>query len=72
VDLWHALARVTGATHLSPEFLPPRSVNPVPRRLADIGRAERELGFRATTSLDEGLQRLIAWRKETLRVAEAA
>ena len=32
-------------THLEPEFHPPRKVNPVPRRLADIRRARDELGF---------------------------
>jgi UDP-glucose 4-epimerase len=71
-ELWHALQRVTGASHLSPEFLPPRSVNPVPRRLADISRAEQELGFCATISLDDGLRRLIEWRRETLETAKAA
>jgi UDP-glucose 4-epimerase len=71
-ELWHAVQRVTGASHLSPEFLPPRSVNPVPRRLADISRAQRELGFSATTTLDEGLCRLIQWRRETLENAKAA
>jgi UDP-glucose 4-epimerase len=57
---------------LSPEFLPPRSVNPVPRRLADVSRAARELGFSATTSLDEGLRRLFQWRREALKTAQAA
>jgi UDP-glucose 4-epimerase len=71
-ELWHAVQRVTNATHLSPEFLPPRSVNPVPRRLADVSRAARELGFSATTSLDEGLRRLFQWRREALKTAQAA
>jgi UDP-glucose 4-epimerase len=71
-ELWQAVQRVTGAAHLSPEFLPPRSVNPVPRRLADISRAKRELGFSATTTLDEGLRRLIQWRRKTLEAVQAA
>ena len=32
-----------------------------PRRSLDVSRAEREFGFRAGTSFDEGLRRTIAW-----------
>ena len=32
-----------------------------PRRCLDISRAEREFGFRATTSFEEGLRRTIEW-----------
>src|SRR5205085_9029816 len=39
LGLWRAIRAVTGADHLEPEFLPPRRVNPVPRRLADTPRA---------------------------------
>jgi len=31
------------------------------RRCLDVSRAEREFGFRARTSLDEGLRRTIEW-----------
>jgi UDP-glucose 4-epimerase len=62
-ELWTAIQRVTGAHHLAPEFHPPRKVNPVPRRLADIGRACEKLGFEAEVSLDEGLRRLAAWHR---------
>src|SRR5262249_40445560 len=71
LGLWEALQRVTGAYHLAPEFHPPRKVNPVPRRLADIARAKRELGFTAEVPLDEGLRRLAAWRDQTLSRQEA-
>jgi UDP-glucose 4-epimerase len=63
LELWRALARVTGARHLKPDFQPPRKVNPVPRRLADTERARKELSFVADVSLEEGLRRLIAWRR---------
>jgi UDP-glucose 4-epimerase len=33
----------------------------VRRRLADVSKAERLLGFRAAVPLDEGLRRLVAW-----------
>jgi GDP-L-fucose synthase len=35
--------------------------NGQPRRCLDTTRAEREFGFRASTSLDEGLRQTIAW-----------
>lgn len=35
--------------------------NGQPRRCLDTGRAEREFGFRASTSLESGLQETIAW-----------
>ena len=65
LELLQALLKVTGST-LKPEFLPARSVNPVPRRLADTKKAENLLGFKAKVSVEEGLIRLIAWRKEIL------
>jgi UDP-glucose 4-epimerase len=65
------MQEVTGAHHLTPEFHPPRKINPVPRRLADTTRAKRDLGFEAKTSLHEGLRRLAAWRREALAQSEA-
>ncbi|MFO0821942.1 MAG: NAD-dependent epimerase/dehydratase family protein [Gemmataceae bacterium] len=56
--LWRAIQSVTGVTQLEPEFLPPRKVNPVPRRLADTRRAREELGFTTQVSLAEGLAEL--------------
>jgi len=35
--------------------------NGQPRRCLDVSRAEREFGFRARTSLDEGLKKTIEW-----------
>lgn len=66
LGLWQAMQRIAGAHHLTPEFHPPRKVNPVPRRLADTGRAERDLGFVAEVGLEQGLKKLDAWRREAL------
>ncbi len=66
LELLQALLRVVGREDVTPEFGPERSVNPVPRRLADTSKAERLLGFRSQTSLDEGLRSLVAWRREVL------
>lgn len=72
LELWQAIQRVTGAHHLHPEFHPPRKTNPVPRRLADTRRARADLGFVAETPLDEGLQRLADWARESMEPAAAA
>jgi GDP-L-fucose synthase len=40
--------------------------NGQPRRSLDVSRAERELGFRASTGLEDGLRRTIAWYEQTL------
>ena len=52
------------------EFGPPRGVNAVTRRLADVSRAAEHLGWKAEVSLDEGLRRLVTWWREQRR-AEA-
>jgi len=65
LELLQAVLKVTGS-NLKPEFLPARSVNPVPRRLADTKKAENLLGFKAKVGVEEGLRRLIAWREKIL------
>jgi UDP-glucose 4-epimerase len=59
-QLASALCQVMGSD-LQPEYGPERSVNPVPRRLADTSRARDLLGFEAKISLDEGLRDLVDW-----------
>jgi GDP-L-fucose synthase len=41
--------------------------NGQPRRLLDVSRAEREFGFRATTSFETGMARTIAWYESSRR-----
>jgi UDP-glucose 4-epimerase len=72
MQLWEALQRATDSRPVVPEFHPPRTVNPVPRRLADTSRAASEIGFHTEVDLEEGLQRLARWRHEELAEAEAA
>ena len=43
------------------EYGPERSVNKVPRRLADTTLAREDLGFEAAIDLEEGLRRLVDW-----------
>ncbi|HKM53809.1 MAG TPA: hypothetical protein VJY33_10395, partial [Isosphaeraceae bacterium] len=66
LGLLEALLEVTGRLNVKPEFLPERAVNPVPRRLADVSKAAEKLGFRARIGLEEGLRRLVEWRKRAI------
>lgn len=70
-DLAKALLKIMGS-NLDVEFGPERSVNPVPRRLADVSKAERLLGFRAEVTLEEGLASLVDWwHKNRVMAVEA-
>jgi UDP-glucose 4-epimerase len=60
IELAEALLRVMDSD-LPLEFGPPRGVNSVTRRLADVSLAEERLGWRAEIGLEEGLQRLVSW-----------
>lgn len=59
-DLAQLLARIMGSS-IEPQYEPARKVNAVTRRLADMRKAERLLGFKTEISLEEGLRELIAW-----------
>ena len=61
-QLAEMLSRVMGGTS-ELEFQPARKVNPVQRRLADVEKARRLIGFEATVPLDKGLERLVDWWK---------
>jgi UDP-glucose 4-epimerase len=51
-------------SNLSPEHAEERKVSPVPRRLADVEKARRVLGFKAQVPFDQGLRGLVAWWRE--------
>jgi UDP-glucose 4-epimerase len=63
VELADALQRVMGSG-VPVEFGPPRGVNAVARRLADVTLARDLLGWKAEVSLDEGLKRLVEWWRD--------
>ena len=57
------LLRAMGSS-LRPEHAEERKVNPVPRRLADTRKGKALLGFKTTTTLEEGMQSLVKWWKQ--------
>jgi UDP-glucose 4-epimerase len=65
------LRRVMGREDIQPRYEPARSVNPVPRRLADTTLAREELGFSASIGLEEGLRDLVNWWRACRAVAPA-
>ncbi|MGA7149322.1 MAG: NAD-dependent epimerase/dehydratase family protein [Microbacterium sp.] len=60
LELAQALLRAMDSD-LDVEHGPERAVNGVARRLADTSAARRDLGFEATTGLEEGLRQLVDW-----------
>jgi UDP-glucose 4-epimerase len=62
-ELAHALLSAMGSS-LPLEFGPPRGVNAVTRRLADVSQAAELLGWKSAITLDDGLRRLVAWWRE--------
>ncbi|HZR22201.1 MAG TPA: NAD-dependent epimerase/dehydratase family protein [Vicinamibacterales bacterium] len=66
-ELVALLLELTGSS-LEPEYIPEeRSL--VTRRIGSTDKAERLLGFRATTSLRDGLHQLIEWRQRNVHAA---
>jgi UDP-glucose 4-epimerase len=59
-ELAVALGKVMGVD-LPPEYGPARKATPVWRRLADVKKAERLIGFKAKVSLEDGLRELVRW-----------
>jgi UDP-glucose 4-epimerase len=59
-ELATVLGRVMGVD-LPPEYGPARKVTPVWTRLADVRKAQRQIGFTAKVSLEDGLRQLVQW-----------
>ena len=59
-ELAVVLGRVMGIDR-APVFGPARKATPVWRRLADVNKAERQIGFKAKVPLEDGLRALVKW-----------
>jgi UDP-glucose 4-epimerase len=66
-QLAETLGRVMGV-NLPPEYGPARKATPVWRRLAEVSKAKRRLGFKAHVSLEDGLRSLVQWWSEARAV----
>jgi dTDP-glucose 4,6-dehydratase len=62
LELAETIRRLTGSE--SPIEMRPLPVDDPRRRRPDIGRAERELGWRPRVALEEGLARTVSWWRE--------
>jgi UDP-glucose 4-epimerase len=67
-ELAALLLDVMGSS-IRPQHTAARKVNPVPRRLASVAAAERDLGFRAQIQLADGLRGLVAWWRQQQQAA---
>ena len=70
-ELAEALGKVMGV-NLPPEFGPARKATPVWRRLADVSKAQKRLGFKTQVSLERGLRELVDWWKNLPKGEEIA
>ena len=70
LDLARALQSVMGS-ELPLEFGPPRGVNAVTRRLADVSAAREVLGWKSDIGLEDGLRRLVDWWRAERAAREA-
>lgn len=66
--LTELILRITGSS--LPIRFEPAGQTFVTNRVGDTGKAQRDLGFRWTVDLEEGLNRLIAWRRSHIREVE--
>lgn len=68
LELAQYLAAGMGRPDIRPGHAPERAVNPVPRRLADVSAARRDLEFSAEISPEVGLADLISWWRSEQRL----
>jgi UDP-glucose 4-epimerase len=70
LELAELLIAAMGA-EVAIEFAPPRRAAAARRRLADVERARRLLGFETRVGLEEGLRGLVAWWRQVQGAAVA-
>ena len=70
-DLAYLLLGIMGSD-LRPEYAPARQVNLAQRRLADVSKAQRLLGFETQVRLEDGLSRMVKWWRQEQTAREAS
>jgi UDP-glucose 4-epimerase len=68
LDLARHFAEAMGRPDLKPVHMEERAVNPVPRRLASVEAARRDLGFTRRMAPGQGIADLVAWWREQKRL----
>ncbi|MBI4971383.1 MAG: SDR family oxidoreductase [Candidatus Omnitrophica bacterium] len=58
LEIFNAIAKRLGKTHVKPKFAPKRPGD-VRRTLADIRKAKKELGYKVSVQFEEGIQKSI-------------
>ena len=71
-EMCATLCAVTGHTGMQPVHEPVRKVNPVSRRQAAVEHAAERIGFRASVSLEVGLERLVEWSRSLSATPDGA
>jgi UDP-glucose 4-epimerase len=66
-ELLDVLLKVNHSS-LTPEYREENSINPVSRRLADIGKAKELLKFTPTITLEQGMKELSEWYFEKIKL----
>ena len=68
LELWKIIRKTAEVHDLEPEYLPPRNIGPVGRRVGDPSKAKKMLGFETRISLEEGMQSLYQWLRSAPRL----
>lgn len=68
-ELLETLLKVNNSD-LKAVYTEARAINPVSRRLADISKAQKLLGYQPSISLEDGLKRMSEWYFEKIRENE--
>jgi UDP-glucose 4-epimerase len=68
-ELLEILLQVNNSS-LEPKHMPENTINPVSRRLAEIDKAQKMLGFKPSIKLEEGLKNLSSWYFEKQKISQ--
>jgi len=68
LELWKIIQKTADVLDLEPEYLPPRNIGPVGRRVGDPSKTRKLLGFETRIPLEKGMQSLYEWLRSAPRL----